>query len=506
MNGSVLPEDVLRDAPSYTPRPRELADLELLLSGAYAPLTGFLGRADLQALRRGGRLADGTPWPVAVTLEIPADMADGLQLDDPQRRTVVLTDPEGAPVAAIEVTDSWPTRDGLHAVGGEVKRLGDGGHGPFQRLRRPPAEVRALLPPGRVLGVIADRPLHRPQLAEIAHAARTLAAHLLILVPISGPGPDGLPPEALVRAVFAARDRMPPATIVVVPLMPRGDEVRDALLRARVAGAFGVTHVLSTGDMLTGAGLRVLVPRELAYDNRDGQWRWREDIPPRNRRLAMTPAEIEDLLDRGFPLPEWHTPPAVAKELARMRPPRRYRGLVVFFTGLSGSGKSTIARGLADSLRETGERTLTFLDGDVVRRELSAGLGFSKADRDRNVRRIGWVAAEVARHHGMAVACPIAPYESARAAVRQMAVEAGAGFVLVHVATPLEVCEKRDRKGLYARARAGQLRGMTGVDDPYEAPEDAELTVDTTDMSVADAVEVVIAYLIENGWVEPALT
>jgi sulfate adenylyltransferase len=506
VNGSVLPEDVLRDAPSYTPRPHELADLELLLSGAYAPLTGFLGRADLTALARRGKLADGSSWPVAVTLEVPREMAETLTLDDPLHRTVVLTDPEGAPLAALEATDVWPTADGRYGVGGAVTRMGEGEQGPFQRLRRTPEEVRALLPPGRVLGVIADRPLHRPQLAQIAHAARTLAAHLLIIIPVTGPGPDGLPPEALVRAVFAARDRMPPATIVAVPLMPRGDGMRDALLRARVAAAYGVTHVLSTGDMLSGGSMRVLVPRELAYDNRDGQWRWRDDIPPRNRRLAMTAAEIDDLLDRGFPLPEWHTPPAVAKELARVRPPRRHRGLVVFFTGLSGSGKSTIARGLADSMRETGERTITLLDGDVVRRELSAGLGFSKADRDRNVRRIGWVAAEIARHRGLAVACPIAPYANARAAVRSMAVEAGAGFVLVHVATPLEVCEQRDRKGLYARARAGQLRGMTGIDDPYEEPADAELTIDTTDMTVPEAVELVLAYLVENGWVEPNMS
>ncbi len=506
MNGSVLPEDVLRDAPSYTPRPYELGDLELLLSGAYTPLTGFLGRADLTSLRRTGRLVNGESWPVPVTVELPAEIAERLDLDDPLRRTVVLTDPEGAPVAAIEVADAWPTTDGRWGVGGPVVRMGEGGTGPFQRLRRPPEDVRALLPPGRVLGVIADRPLHRPQLAQIAHAARTLAAHLMIIVPVIGPGPDGLPPESLVRTIFAARDRMPPATIVAVPLLPRGDEMRDALLRARVATAYGVTHVLSTGDMLSGAGLRVLVPRELAYDNRDGQWRWRDDIPPRNRRLAMTTAEIEDLLDRGFPLPEWHTPPAVAKELARVRPPRRFRGLVVFFTGFSGSGKSTIARGLADSLRETGERTITLLDGDVVRRELSAGLGFSRADRDRNVRRIGWVAAEVARHRGMAVACPIAPYESARAAARRMAVEAGAGFVLVHVSTPLEVCEQRDRKGLYARARAGQLRGMTGIDDPYEAPARSELVVDTTAMTVTEAVEVVLSHLVESGWVEPKLS
>jgi sulfate adenylyltransferase len=505
VNGSLLPEDVLRDAPSFTPRPYELADLELLLSGAYAPLTGFLGRADLVSLARRGQLADGTPWPVAVTCEVPGEVASTLDPADPGRRTLVLTDLEGAPVAAIEIADVWRTGENRFGIGGRVQRMGDGGHGPFQRLRRTPEEVRALIPPGRVLGVIADRPLHRPQLAQIAHAARTLAAHLLILIPVSGPGPDGLPPEALVRSIFAARDRMPPATVVAVPLLTRGDEMRDALLRARVAAAYGVSHMLSTGDTLSGAGLRVLVPRELAYDNRDGQWRWRDDIPPRNRRLAMSPAEIDDLLDRGFPLPEWHTPPAVAKELSRVRPPRRHRGLVVFFTGLSGSGKSTIARNLADAMRENGDRTITLLDGDVVRRELTAGLGFSKADRDRNVRRIGWVAAEVGRHRGMAVACPIAPYEAARAAARKMAVEAGAGFVLVHVATPLEVCESRDRKGLYARARAGQLRGMTGIDDPYEEPTDAELTVDTTTMSVPEAVEMVLSHLVENGWVEPKL-
>ncbi|GFJ89654.1 hypothetical protein Prum_032960 [Phytohabitans rumicis] len=290
-----------------------------------------------------------------------------------------------------------------------------------------------------------------------------------------------------------------------MPLIRRGDEIRDALLRAKVAAAYGVTHLLSTGEMLSGGGPRVLVPRELAYDNRDGQWRWRDDIPPRNRRLALSPQEIDDLLDRGFPLPEWHTPPAVAKELARARPPRRHRGLVVFFTGLSGSGKSTIARGVADSLRESGDRTVTLLDGDVVRRELSKGLGFSKEDRDTNVRRIGWVAAEVARHRGMVLCCPIAPYEKARTTARAMAQAAGAGFILVYVSTPLAVCEQRDRKGLYAKARAGQLTGMTGVDDPYEEPTNADLVIDASELPIDEAVHAVMHHLTETGWVEPRL-
>jgi sulfate adenylyltransferase len=503
-NGWVLPEGVLRDAPTYTPRPHELADLELLLSGAYAPLTGFLGRADLTSLARTGRLVDGSPWPVPVTLDVPHTVVAQLDINNPLRRVLVLTDLEGAPVAALDVVETWQTRDEGVGVGGRVRRLGDGGQGAFRKLRRNPEEVRELLPPGRVLGVFADRPLHRPQLAQLAHAARTLAGHLLVMIPVGGPTQDGVSAESLVRCVLAARDRMPPATIIAVPVVPHGDEIRDALLRARVAAAYGVTHLLATGgSMLSGGGLRVLVPRELAYDARDGQWRSRDDIPPRHRRLPLTQAEMTDLLDRGAPLPEWHTPPAVARELVRERPPRRSRGLVVFFTGLSGSGKSTVARGLVASLLESGERSVTLLDGDVVRRHLSAGLGFSAADRDTNVRRIGWVAAEVARHGGMAVCCPIAPYEVARRSAREFARATGAGFVLVYVSTPLAECERRDRKGLYAKARAGQLTGMTGIDDPYEVPNDADLVLDTSRMTPGEAVSAVLRHLGASGWVEP---
>ena len=181
-------------------------------------------------------------------------------------------------------------------------------------------------------------------------------------------------------------------------------------------------------------------------------------------------------------------------ELLRWRPPLRERGVVVFFTGLSGSGKSTLARALTDRLLEDGRRRVTVLDGDVVRRELSAGLGFSKADRDLNVRRIGWVAAEVARHGGVAVCAPIAPYAATRAHVRA-GVEAVGDFVLVHVATPLEVCEARDRKGLYAQARAGLITGFTGVDDPYEEPDDADLVLDTSVLSVPDALDALLERL-----------
>jgi sulfate adenylyltransferase len=500
--GWVLPEEVLSGAPSYTPDPGELADLELLLTGAFTPLTSLPTRADLAAIASRGQLADGTRWPLPVTLHVPTDLLDGLDLANPLQRALIVTDTEGAPVAAVDVVDTWPTRDGMSGIGGPLRRIGDPVRGPFKALRSAPEDVRGQLPEGRVVGIVADRPLHRPQLAQVVHATRTLQAHLVVLIPVAEPHRDGLSPEALVRCVLAARDRLPPATIVTVPLRRRRNEIRDALARARVAQAYGVTHLLAGGSTRSGAGPRVLVPRELAYDGRDGQWRGRDDIPLRNQRAPLADAEIDDLLDRGFPLPEWHTPPAVAKELSRARPPRRHRGLVVFFTGLSGSGKSTIARGVAASLRETGDRTVTVLDGDIVRRELSAGLGFSKADRDANIRRVGWVGAEIARHHGLAICCPIAPYAQARAEARSMALAAGAGFVLVWVSTPLAVCERRDRKGLYAKARAGKVTGMTGVDDPYEEPTDADLVLDTSDLTVDEAVDQVLAHLDVHGWVE----
>ncbi len=501
----VIGEESLRGAPTWTPSSTELSDLELLLAGAYAPLTGFLGSADLRTVQRTAKLADGRAWPMPVTLEVPSAMLDGL--DPSEASPLVLTDPEGAPIAWVDIQESWETKPGWQAVAGPVHRYGDGGHAPFARLRLSTEAVREQLTETRVLGVFADRPLHRPQLAQIVHAARQLAAQVLIFVPVSSPTPDGLTAEALVRCVLAARDRLTPpehsaeAVIVAVPLADRGNELLDALLRAKVAAAFGVTHLLSTAGSLSGSGLRVLVPRELSYDARDGQWRDRDDVPERFERRPLRTQEIADLLDDGLALPEWHTPPAVARELARARPPRRHRGLVLFFTGLSGSGKSTVARGVADALLETGERTLTLLDGDVVRRELSAGLSFSREDRDRNIRRIGWVAAEVARHGGLAVCCPIAPYAQARASARAMVTAAGADFVLVHMATPLEVCEQRDRKGLYARARAGTLSGMTGVDDPYEEPTDAQLKLDTSTQSVTTAVSQVLTYLADQGWI-----
>ena len=214
---------------------------------------------------------------------------------------LVLTDPEGAPLAAVDAVDVWPTREGWCGVGGPVRRIGDSTHGSFRRLRLAPDEITPMLPPGRVLGVIADRPLHRPQLAQIAYAARTIAGHVLIIVPVGRRrARTASRPEALIRTVFAARDRMPPATIVAVPLARRGDDIADALLRARGSPRTTARPTCSPpAREMSGGGPRALLPRELAYDGRDGQWRGADDIPPRHRRVALTADEIDGLLDRG---------------------------------------------------------------------------------------------------------------------------------------------------------------------------------------------------------------
>jgi sulfate adenylyltransferase len=401
----------------WTPEPHELADLELLLSGAFEPLNGFLGHDDLHAVHERGTLADGTPWPAPVTLHLPVDVSPGDE--------VTLLDPEGLPLAALTVTAREP--DGM--TSGPIKGLGTPEHGPFARLRRTPAQVKRELGGRTALAVTMRGPLD--DLSEIVATAKELDA-VIMLLPLSY-GEGG---PAVVRAALRAKEQLPAGTLVVsVPLAPRAEPEIDLELREHVAAAYGATEHLAGPEPVSIPG-----------------------------------------------------------------PPHR-RGLVVFFTGLSGSGKSTIARGLRDALLELGSRTVTYLDGDVVRHLLSKGLTFSKSDRDLNIRRIGFVAAEVARHGGLAICAPIAPYAATRAEVRAMVEAVGADFLLVHVATPLEECERRDRKGLYAKARAGLIPEFTGISDPYEEPDDADLTIDTTHITIDAAVSQVLETLRSGGWI-----
>jgi sulfate adenylyltransferase len=500
--------------------PTQLGDLELLLSGAFAPLDGFMTAADVSAVTSSWRLGDGTPFPAVVTLDVPATDVPALTADGPDR--LLLADPEGTPIALLTITErtalgSGP-QAGLVRLAGPVSANRRPEHGPFRRLMVAPAEARSRLGGGPVLAFATRGPLGSRQIGQLRHQAGLLGARVLILPLVSGHPDVVSTPQSLIRAVLAAAPSLPPATLVVpVPLPPRPDvsspagRAGDLALRARVAAAYGATHLMADGaapfaaslpdsaDLSASAVIPILPSGDWAYDPAAEVWRPHGLIEPGTEREDLSADRLGDLLDAGSEIPPWVTPPAVARELRRVRRPRSERGLVLFLTGLSGSGKTTIARDLADVLAERGDRQVSLLDGDLVRHLLSAGLTFSRADRDLNIARIGFVAAEVARHGGIAICTPIAPFAAARARVRQQVSDVG-DFFLIYVATPIEACEARDRKGLYAKARAGLIDQFTGVTDPYEEPTDAELTIDTSTMSRRDAVQAVLSMLTAGGW------
>ena len=513
----------LADWPACTLDEAQLGDLELLTSGAFAPLRGFMDAADAASVAERGLLIDGTPWPVPVTFEVPAGAVPA------DARHVVLQDQEGSPLAMLTVAERRrvfepgdPGDPPRVRLAGPVTALREPEHGPFRQLRRRPEEVRRELSGGAVLAYATWRPLNRRHIGQLRHYAGQLNARLLLLPLVAGPADIVNRPEALVRTVLAARQHLPAGTLVIpVPLVRRSaGPMADLRVQAVVAAAYGATHLLAdapdvpdlagspTGTKngtlaLPGVPIPVIRAGEWAYDPLSEVWRPLALIEPGAERGELTDSELGVLLDSGAEIPAWFAPQGVARELRRARPPRAERGLVIFFTGLSGSGKSTIARGLAEALTERGDRTVSLLDGDHVRQLLSAGLTFSRADRDLNIARIGYVAAEVARHGGIAICAPIAPYAQARAVARKLVTEVG-DFLLIYVSTPVEVCEARDRKGLYAKARAGLIKGFTGVSDPYEEPRDADLVLDTSAMTRDEAVSAVLKLLVTGGWLADA--
>jgi sulfate adenylyltransferase len=495
--------------PSWTLDEGQLGDLELLLSGALPPLHGFMPAAEVDSVTADGRLMDGAPWPVPVTFEVPASAIK------PDATRLLLQDPEGTPLAVLDITDRTPAAPDLIRLAGPVTGYRPAEHGPFRQLRRRPAEVRAQLAGGPVLAYVTNAPLHCHQIGQLRHAAGQLKARLLLLPMVAGPAEIVVRPDALVRTVQAAARHLPSGTQVIpVPLRPyHAGDSGELALRAIVAAAYGATHLLAdkpvapaapgVGGTRPGPVIPVLSPGDWAYDPLAEVWRPLSLIEAGTERTDLASGELEDMLDRGLEIPAWFTPPAVAQELRRARPPRSKRGLVIFLTGLSGSGKSTLARALRDALSERGERTVSLLDGDLVRSLLSAGLTFSREDRDLNIARIGFVATEIARHGGIAICAPIAPYAQARQDVRRAVQEVG-DFLLIHVATPAEVCEARDRKGLYAKARAGLIDHFTGVSDPYEEPDDADLVLDTSVLTRQEALDAVLRLLTDGGWLPPA--
>ncbi|MGO8957703.1 MAG: adenylyl-sulfate kinase [Streptosporangiaceae bacterium] len=505
----------LSSLPSCTLKPGQLGDLELLLSGAYAPLDGFMTGADASAVMASWQLADGAPFPVPVTLDLAE--ADGPAAGDgsPAGR-VLLADPEGTPLAIMTITERTALPAGTVRLAGPVSANRPPEHGPFRRLMLSPAAARAQVGDGPVLAFASKAPLGSRQIGQLRHLAGQLRAQILVLPLVSDRADVVGAPQALIRTVLAAMPSLPPSSLVVpVPFARRpgpvgaASQARELAALARIAAAHGATHLMADGlppgqvpagtEFTASALIPVLPSGDWAYDPRAEVWRPHSLIEAGTEQEDLSADQLGDLLDSGSPIPSWVTPAAVARELRRVRLPRSERGLVLFLTGLSGSGKSTIARDLADVLAERSDRQVSLLDGDLVRQLLSAGLTFSRSDRDLNITRIGFVAAEIARHGGIAICAPIAPFASARAQVRRMVSEVG-DFFLIYVATPVEVCEARDRKGLYAKARAGVISQFTGVSDPYEEPADAELVIDTSAVSREEAVQAVLKLLTSGGW------
>ena len=416
------------------------------------------------------------------------------------------------------------------AIGGRLEGVELPPHYDFVRLRLTPEQVRrrfSKLGWQRVVAFQTRNPLHRAHFELTLRAARDNGASLLIHPVVGMTKPGDVDHYTRVRCYQALMDRYPANTAMLslLPLAMRMGGPREALLHAILRKNYGCSHFIvgrdhagpgndTNGQPFYGPydaqelmkkhqdelGIEMVPFRMVVYAEDKDTYMPIDEVPEGTRTLSLSGTELRERLAEGRELPEWFTFPEVASQLRRTHKPRHQQGFTVFFTGLSGSGKSTVANVLLAKLLELGGRPVTLLDGDIVRKNLSSELGFSKEHRDLNIRRIGFVASEITKNGGIALCAPIAPYESVRRDVREM-IQPGGGFILVHVSTPLEVCEQRDRKGLYAKARAGIIKQFTGISDPYEEPADAEIPLDTSELTPEEAAQLIVLYLEKEGYI-----
>jgi sulfate adenylyltransferase len=534
---------------------RQLCDLELLISGGFSPLTTFMNQADYNGVVSDMRLADGTLWPMPITLDISEELARQLKIGD----YLALRDPEGVMLAALEISELYRpdreqeaagvfgTTDAAHPgvaylrdrtqpvyISGKLEVLQMPTHYDFEELRQTPRELRAIFKKRGWTKIVAFQtrnPMHRAHVELTMRAARDTEANLLIQPTVGLTKPGDVDHFTRVRAYRALAKKFPSSTTMIslLPLAMRMGGPREALWHAIIRKNYGATHFIvgrdhagpgqdSAGNDFYGPyqaqelverfadelGVQVVPFKLMVFVPSQDQYMPVDDVPEGVEYATISGTEQRERLRDGRPLPEWFTYPEVADELHRAYPPAAKQGFTVFFTGLSGSGKSTIANALASKLQELGSRRVTLLDGDIVRKNLSSELGFSKQDRDTNIRRIGFVASEISKHGGVAICAPIAPYAATREAVRADVEAGGGGFILVYVSTPLDVCESRDRKGLYAKARSGQIKEFTGVSDPYEVPEDADVILDTVKYGVDELAQQLLLHLEHEGYIASA--
>ena len=534
---------------SWDLSPRQICDLELLMNGGFSPLKGFLSEEDYNGVVDNMRLADGTLWPMPITLDVSEKFAEGIEAG----QDIALRDQEGVILAILTVSDKWspdkareaekvfgaddaahPAVNYLHNtagpvyLGGPIIGIQPPVHYDFKARRDTPNELRAFFRKmgwRRVVAFQTRNPLHRAHQELTFRAAREAQANLLIHPVVGMTKPGDVDHFTRVRCYEAVLDKYPAATthMSLLNLAMRMAGPREALWHALIRRNHGVTHFIvgrdhagpgknSQGQDFYGPydaqdlvaqfrdeiGIEMVPFKHMVYVQERAQYEPADEVGEGATVLNISGTELRRRLAEGLEIPEWFSFPEVVRELRRTRPPRAKQGFTVFFTGFSGSGKSTIANALMVKLMEMGGRPVTLLDGDIVRKNLSSELGFSKEHRDLNIRRIGFVAGEITKNGGIAICAPIAPYAATRRAVREDVEQVGA-FVEIHVATSLEECERRDRKGLYKLAREGKIKEFTGISDPYDVPETPELRLDTESVSVDHCAHQVLLKLESLG-------
>ncbi|MFN3972300.1 MAG: bifunctional sulfate adenylyltransferase/adenylylsulfate kinase [Gemmobacter sp.] len=535
--------------PSWDLTARQVCDLELLMNGGFAPLKGFLTEADYDGVVENMRTADGKLWPMPITLDVSEKFAEGIE----PGQDIALRDAEGVILAIMSVSDKWvPNKDreaekvygandlahpavnylhhtaGKVYLGGPVTGIQQPIHYDFRARRDTPNELRSLfrkLGWRKVVAFQTRNPLHRAHQELTFRAAREVQANLLIHPVVGMTKPGDVDHFTRVRCYEAVLDKYPAATTTMslLNLAMRMAGPREAVWHGLIRRNHGCTHMIvgrdhagpgknSAGQDFYGPydaqtlfktheaeiGIEMVDFKHMVYVQEKAQYYPANEVPEGSTVLDISGTELRRRLREGIEIPDWFSFPEVVAELRRTSPARSKQGFTVFFTGLSGSGKSTIANALMVKLMEMGGRPVTILDGDVVRKHLSSELGFSKEHRDINIRRIGYVASEITKNGGIAICAPIAPYTATRRAVREM-VEAFGAFIEVHVATTVEECEKRDRKGLYKLAREGKIKEFTGISDPYEVPDNPELRLDTEGTDVDYCAQQVLLKLESMG-------
>lgn len=539
-----------RDFKSWDLTDRQVCDIELLLNGGFSPLEGFLTQAEYDAVVQDMRLPSGILWPMPITLDVTEDFAGSLG----QGETIALRDKEGVLIATLEISDNWTpdksreaklvfgTEDDKHPgvnylmniahpvyLGGKLKGIEAPMHYDFKGWRDTPAEMRSRFKKlgwRKVVAFQTRNPMHRAHQELTFRAAKEHEANLLIQPVVGMTKPGDIDHYTRVRCYEHLLEQYPEQTtaLSLLNLAMRMGGPREALWHALIRKNFGCTHFIvgrdhagpgndSNGEPFYGPYDAQVMMKEYADDlditmvpfqlmvfvEERAEYMPIDKTNDDQTVLNISGTEFRRRLQEGLEIPDWFSYPKVVEELRKSYPPRHKQGITIFFTGLSGSGKSTIANALLVKLLETGDRPVTLLDGDHIRKNLSSELGFSKEHRDLNIQRIGYVASEICKNGGVAICAPIAPYTATRRFVREMN-EAVGGFVEVHVATSVEVCEQRDRKGLYAKARAGIIKEFTGISDPYEVPENAELVIDTADLSPDLAAHRIIVKLESLGF------